>query len=357
MDFAAPTRYGAVLSSLIPEPHTMHPQAARLLEAQLAFFLAEFEGERLRQNLAIEAEAYCDLLENVSVRELLSPDDVIGWIERNVLAYEPTEGFRRQAVLLFEMGLNNPSHQQLPMRQLLNRQIYDLMVERLISRPALREELIHGVLGSPVYHQLLSDVLYHSITDYLVTANPLSRNVPGVSSLMKVGKGVMSKLGGLDQAVESTLKTYIQANIRATADYSEKLLDKALSNDKLRALADALWPRLEAYELGQATRHLEIEGLSYMAMVFWNQIRQTDYMKAQVRYLVNAWYEHTGNTPAMDVLTDLGIPREQVVREVIAIGRPLLTAWTRSGYIERRLREHLQHFYLSPAAQHLWDSP
>ena len=323
----------------------MAVSAEHLLEAQVAFFLREFQGEALRRHLAIEAEAYCDLLRRISVRELLPADELVAWIERNVLAYEPTEGFRKQVVMLCEMGFNNPSHLQMPMRQLINRQIYDVMVERVVSRPGLRQEIIHTVLGSPTYHQLLSDLLYHSIADYLVKENPLARNVPGVSSLMKVGKGVMGRLGNMDTAIEQTLKHYLRQNIRSTAAFSEALIDKALSDTKLRELANDLWPRLEAYELGQATRHLELEGISYLAMVFWNQIRQTDYMRQQVAYLVNGWYERIGGEPALHVLEDLGIPAEQIVREVVALGEPLMRAWVKSGHIEARLREHLGRFF------------
>lgn len=332
----------------------MHPTADVLMQAQLEFLLRELEGETLTRHLAVEAEAYCDLMETVSVQQLFPEKLVVGWVERNVLGYSPTDAMREQAVMLVELGLNNPSHQQMPMRQLINRQIYDLMVERLIARPALRQEVIHSVLSSPVYTNLLSDVLYRSIADYLTTENPLARNVPGVSSLMKVGKGVIGRMGSLESTVEQAIKSYISRNLRSTVAFSEGLLQKALSNKNLRGFADDLWPRLEAYELGQAARHLEIQGMSYMAVVFWNQIRQTDFMKQQVAYVVQAWYRHSGERPAMEVLEELGISREQLVREVIAIGEPLVKAWVGSGYIEKRAREHLQRFFDDPATRALF---
>ena len=334
----------------------MHPIAHQLMTAQLHFLLRELSGETLQDHLKTEANAYCDLLEQISVRKLFSEEVIIGWIERNILGYEPTEALRQQAVMLVEMGFNNPSHQQMPMRQLINRQIYDFMVERLISRPALRRDVIHAVLSSPMYHRLLSDVLFHAIQDYLITENPLSRNVPGMSSLLKVGKGMMGKLGNLEQTVEATLKHYLQANVRSTADFSEALVNKTLNDDQLRAFANQLWPHLEAYELGQASRHLEIEGLSYMAMVFWNQVRQTDFMKQQVAYLVQGWYAHAGDQTAMDVLLGLGITRKQIVREVVAVGSPLLTAWEECGYFGRRIKVNLEALFHSPETTALLES-
>ena len=88
--------------------------------------------------------------------------------------------------------------------------------------------------------------------------------------------------------------------------------------------------------------------MSYMAMVFWNQIRQTDFMKQQVAYLIKGWYAHAGDQTAMDVLLGLGITRKQIEREVIAIGAPLGTAWIESGYSERRIKGHLETFFASP---------
>ena len=134
-------------------------------------------------------------------------------------------------------------------------------------------------------------------------------------------------------------------------------MDRALDDAKLRELADELWPRLEAYELGQATRHLEIEGISYLAMVFWNQIRQTDYIRQQVAYVVNGWYDRAGDTPVLEILEDLGVTRAQVVREVVALGTPLMRAWVRSGHVEARLRDHIGRFMADPATRALLGSP
>lgn len=332
----------------------MRPTIDELMQAQVDFLLQNLQGDSLQALLKEEAEAYCDLLEKISMQQLLTEKQVVAWIERNVLSYAPTDGMREQAVMLIESGLNNPSQQQMPMRQLINRQIYDLLVERVASRPGLRQEVIHMALNSPVYINMISDVLYQSIIDYLLTENPLARNVPGLSSLVKAGKGMIGRMGSLESTVAQGLKAYIAHNIRSAVALSEGLLDKALSSDNIHTFANSLWPKLETYELGQAARHLEMQGISYMAVVFWNQIRQTDFMKQQCAYLVNAWYKHSGHRPALEVLDELGISREQVVREVIAIGEPLIAAWVRSGYLESRLRARLQPFFDAPTTRALW---
>lgn len=359
MDFAPPNGYVEQLifiisPAILSESETLMSHLAdALLEAQLQFFMRDFASPTLRHHLECEAEAYCDLLETLSARELLNEAQVIAWIERNILNYSPTDTMREQAVMLVELGLNNPSHQQQPMRQLINKQIYDLMVQRLVERPALRQELIHSALSSPLYTRVLSDVVYHSIVDYLTTDNVIARRVPGFSALVKAGKGMLGRMGRLDETLEQAIKAYLGRNIAATAAFSESLVDKALNNDAIVQFAELVWPRLEAYQLGQATRHLEIQGLSYLAVLYWNQIRQTNYMNQQIQLLVQAWFAHAGDMPTMHLLRLLGIEREQIVREVVEIGEPLVNAWRDSGYIEQRLKEHLARFFDDPATQRL----
>jgi len=329
----------------------MHPTAQSLLNAQIAFLDEELQGERLQAHLAVEAQAYCKLLHSIALRELLPPATVVGWVQRNVLGYAPTDSMRQQAVMLIEVGLDHAANQQVPIRDLINRQIYDMMVERLISRPALRQDLIEMVLHNPASHRMLSELMYRNIIGYLTTNNPVARHVPGAASLIKLGTGVISRMGNVERTLEKSVKAYIRHTLRDTASFGVDMIVAALNNQQLRSYADELWPRLANYRFGDASRHLELEGYSYLAVVFWNMVRSTEFMKEQVAFIVNRWYDHKGDEMAMDVLEDLGITEEQIVREVIAIGTPIVNTLRNSGHFKQRFEEHLQAFYETDAAK------
>ena len=66
-----------------------------------------------------------------------------------------------------------------------------------------------------------SDIVYQALSDYLVNENPLAKKVPGVSSLMKMGKGLMESTGG-NAAIESALKSYLHKNTQKIVDISER---------------------------------------------------------------------------------------------------------------------------------------
>lgn len=322
--------------------------AENLLEEQLRFFLDELSGEALAEHLRIEANAYCDLLETVSVIDLISSDQIIAFVQRNILGYNPTEALREQSVMLFELALNNPDHQQQPLRQLINRQIYDLMVKRIVDRPDLRREIISSALQTPHLDKLLTNIVVDTLTD-IARAKADTLSVP--ARLQPAILAAQKALRVLSLRVEPSIKALIRKAVQRSLISSEELICEALSNQQINALADALWPRLEHYQLGQATRHLELQGLSYLVVLYWNQIRQTEYMRQQMSLLINAWYEHAGHIPAMNILQSFGIEREHIAREAVALGQPLFNAWMRSGHIESRLREHLQRFYSADSTQ------
>lgn len=325
--------------------------AEQLLDAQVRFFLEDFQGESLAEHLRSEANAYCDLLETVSVRDLISSDTLIAFVQRNLLGYSPTEALREQGVMLFELAMNNPDHQQQPLRQLINRQIYDLMVKRLLDRPDLRREIVSNALQTPLFTRLLTQVVYENISDFLSANHVIRRKLPRLQKLMDSGERLLREKLDLDLA--DRIKAFIHDNILRSINLSEDLICDALSNRNLSDFADSLWPKLERYELGQATRHLETQGLSYLVVLYWNQIRQTDYMHQQVELLIRGWYEHAGHIPAMNVLQSFGIERDHIAREVVVLGQPLFNAWVQSGYIGSRLREHVERFYQADSTQQI----
>lgn len=329
----------------------MPPTAQSLLNAQIAFLDQELQGDRLQAHLEVEAKGYCELLQSIAVRDLLPPAMVVGWVQRNLLGYAPTDSMRQQVVMLIEIGLDNASTQQVPIRDLINRQIYDMMVERLISRPALRQELIEMVLHNPASHRMLSELMYRNIIGYLTTNNPVAKHVPGAASLIKLGSGVISRMGNVERTLEKSVKAYIRHTLRDTASLGVEMIVAALNNQQLRSYADEFWPRLANYRFGDASRHLELEGYSYLAVVFWNMVRTTEFMNEQVAHIINRWYDHKGDEMAMDLLEDIGITEEQIVREVIAVGTPVINTLRKRGHIKQRFEEHLQAFYETDAAK------
>ena len=108
---------------------------------------------------------------------------------------------------LATVALQNPLNKTTSLEELLNAREYDRIVDHVIELEDLRRQIVRAVLQNPSVVQLISDLIYHGVKSYLVDENALTKKVPGMSSLMKMGKGVMERMGSLDAALENTLKS------------------------------------------------------------------------------------------------------------------------------------------------------
>lgn len=328
----------------------MHPKAQQLMDAHVQHILNKLAGENLEQLLDIEVEACCDWLSQRNVEELFQQSQINDFLQRNVLDKEPTELFVVQLKKIFWSALQSPLNQETEFQHLLSPQEFQYVVEKGIDLEALRKDIIKSVLESPVYSLLLSDVLYHGIKDFVLEENVIAKKVPGVSSLVKMGQGIMSKMGGVDTAIEGLIKSYIQKNIENSVELSQKFLDKSLDENRIRTVAQQFWENVKFKKLATASAYIDVtdfDDFAFIAKNIWNHLRQTEYSKQLIEQLVQEWFQHWGRDNVLNMLENLGITRSQIVAEAKLLAVPLINEGLLSGYLEERIRAQLEPFYSS----------
>jgi len=180
----------------------------------------------------------------------------------------------------------------------------------------------------------------------------LAKKVPGMSSLMKMGKGMMERVGA-DDALEGALKSYVKRNTRATMEMSEKLVAHALETPKLKAVSRQFWQQIKSAPLDRATRYVETDDVQDVVVIgntIWNHFRQTSHARELLNELVHAWFEKWGGDPASTVLESIGLGKERLQGEVKLLLTPLALELEKGGHLEARVRLHLEVFYSSAAA-------
>lgn len=330
----------------------MHPTAAALLDAHTRHVLNQLSGERFALLVRDEIDSYCNWAATQPIDGIVNEVQVRDFLVRNLLDVDLSASLRGQIRSLVQRALQSPLNENTAVEELLNVRDYDLIVARLISLEDLRRDLVRAVLSNPTYSDFLSDLLYQGIKDYLLEENVLAKKVPGMSSLVKMGKGVIGKMGNLDNALENTLKSYIQRNIRATVDMSERLIERALEAPKLQAIARHYWSRIKTVKLSEATRYVgrdDVDDSADIVHAVWNHLRQTEYARQLSTELVHAWFEEYGQRPLLAVLDDLGLDRNRLALEAWQLLLPFVEAIRASGHLEARVRAHLEPFYQSDA--------
>ena len=333
----------------------MSSKAAALLDAHKQHLLAQFTPEHMNATLSREVNAFFDWSQTQTINQVVKLETIQSVAQRYVLAQPVSSGLTQQILHIIKAAINSPLNDKTYVHQLIEHQDYLAIVDKVASHEQLRKDLIHTAVGNPVYAKLLSDIVYQALNDYLINENPLAKKVPGMSSLMKMGKGLMESTGG-NAAIESALKSYLHKNTQKIVDISEKILLKTLDAKQIHHVADQIWHKIKGAPLSLGKQYVsdnDIEFALNEGAKVWNHFRQTAYAKDMLNELIAAWFNEFAGRDGLSILADLNISREQLLEEILVFAQPVVAAMLASGFIEQRIEAQLSDFYNSPVVAEL----
>lgn len=331
----------------------MHATAHALLEAHTRHVMNRLSGPALIELLEAETAISWGWMAARPVRTIFDEVQVRDFLLRNVFEMTPGERLLTQIGTIATRALKSPLNSQARLEELLNATEYDHIVDRLIGLEEARRDIIRAVMQNPAVTQLISDLVYNGVKNYLVEDGGLAKKVPGMSSLMKIGKGVMDRMGSLDAALEGALKSYVKRNTRATMELSERLVAHALETSKLKAMSRHFWQQIKTMPLDHATRHVreaDVKDVVVIGNTLWNHFRQTTHARELLNELVHAWFGQWGDEPVSTVLESLGLDTPRLQHEIKTLLTPIVIELEKSGHLEARVRAHLEVFYSSDEA-------
>jgi len=331
--------------------------ADQLLEAHVRHELNALKGAKLKKFLHQEVDELLEYANSITLERAVSAEQVMGLIRRVVVSMELDAGIPELAADLATEVLNAPVQSQTRLGDILSREQASAFVEEALELRHQRERVISEIMAHPVYQELVSNVVYHGLVNYLYEDNLITRSVPGVGSMMKFGKKMANKaVPGLDETFERRIKAWLSDSLPSLIARSEQFLHKALSDDELRDTVMAAWVSLEdrtIEDLQDGLGDVQLQEFVVLGYDFWLHFRQTPYFEGCVRAVVEGLYARYGNQPVMNLLADIGVTREVIVTELEAVGLPLVDLLRQEGYLEALLRRRLEPFYRSAATKKL----
>lgn len=324
---------------------------AQLEQLHVQFLLSRIQGAGLQDTIEREAAAIYGWGENVTLTQLLDVTKLKQHISRLVKTVPFTEELRNIVVKAVIAVVNSDLNHSANLQTLVPKKEYDKAISHYAQFEKVRMDVVRIILESPIYGELISDVLYHGIKDYVMTENPLVKNVPGVSSLMKFGAKSLNKaMPKLEDAAESAIKKFINANLRNSVDLSERILNNALSEDNIRTIADHFWGALSEKEFSRAQKYVEEEKVQDTAKLvedFWHEIRETEYLHNMIHQVVDYVFEQFGERKLAELVSALGYDQAFITGELKLILPDLLGQEVIWQITEQRIRANLKDFYSS----------
>lgn len=328
-----------------------------LLEAHVRHELNRFKAKPLQKAIREETAAFFQWIKTITLREIITPEEVAAIIERNAVDLPIPAEVRELAGEMSRRVLSSPHNDTTTLEAIIPRKPYDDMVEKIGSQEKYRQDFIRHMVNSAAYSQQVSEVLFTGIKEYLLTENIFAQKVPGLASLIKIGKFAVNKtMHPLEVAVEKTVKNYIEKSLGNTIRRSEKSLNAYFDRDRIAEIGDDIWASVSKRKLSEYFTVVDPDDVADVIDIgfdFWLHFRKTPYFKAIYTDLVHFFFEKHGNRTLDLVARDMGVTEKQVTAELLkTLPRGIKKALD-SGYLEARIRARLAHFYLSPETAQL----
>ncbi|TVT33520.1 hypothetical protein [Marinobacter vinifirmus] len=328
-----------------------------LFEAHVKHEVAALKGAKLKKFLEQEVDELLGYAEKVPLGRLISPEQVMGVIKRIAVNMELDAGIPELAAEMAAEVLKAPVQADTTLGEILSREQASGFIEEALELRQQRERIISEIMAHPVYQELVSNVVYHGLVNYLYEDNLITRSVPGVGSVMKFGKKMANKaVPGLDETFERRIKAWLAESLPGLIVRSEQFLHRALTDDELRDSVMAAWVSLENQtiaELQDGLGEVELQEFVVLGYDFWLNFRKTAYFEGCARAVVERLFAKYGDRPVMDLLNDIGVTRDVIVTEIAELGLPIIDVLHKEGYVEALVRRRLGSFYKSAAAKKL----
>ncbi|MCG8317697.1 MAG: hypothetical protein MI976_31155 [Pseudomonadales bacterium] len=321
-------------------------KAQQLLDAQVAFAIDQVAPENIESLLKTNLNQAMDRARKLTLSEAVTPES----IKKTAIKYASDMPIGPGIPeLVGEIAAEIYNHEIFDTHQVsdvMSKQDFQEFLEKAAEMDELRNQVISEIVSNPLYASLMSDLLYHGISEY-IAENPMAKKIPGAKSMMKLGKSVMDKAS---PNLEGTLKKYVASNIRATLKESERFLNKNLTNEKIVEIGMDTYSDIEDAKLGSFRKFMKADDINdaFVALFeYWKNLRKTDFYKTAIESGVDFFFKKYGDTSLYEILEDIGVTEEMLIDDAMTFAPMVIENLQSKGLLEDLIRQNLLPFYES----------
>ena len=327
-----------------------HPMIEQLIEAHLDFLEQEFSHTATIQS---EFLNFYQWFRKQTLQDIWSFEQINALLQKQILATPASTFLIEQITEHLRFALIHPANENTQIADVIPVLTVDKIAQYVASKSGHRQRLIKTVVNSPAFSAMITQLIQHSIQDYLDNS-VMAKRVPGVSRFMKMGKSVLETV--TDSNLDETIGHYLQKNILKLSHMSEHVLNQHFDDEKLYHFQANLWHKIKDLPLTVLKNYIEVQDLPNtvgLGHEIWDHLRQTEYLKQQVHDGVYAWYTRNQQRSFDLLLRDLNIDEALIQHELQQLLAPVIQKLVSSEYLRERARAYLEKFYYAETAQNI----
>lgn len=322
----------------------------QLIEAHLDFLEQEFSHTATIQTEFLE---FYHWFIQQKLKDIWSFQHIHDLLQKQILATPTTHFLIEQITEHLHFTLIHPVNENTKIADIIRVSTIDKIAQYVASKSGHRQRLIKTVVNNPAFSAMISQLIQHSIQDYLDNSL-MAKRVPGVSRFMKMGKSVLETV--TDSNLDETIAHYLQKNILKLSQMSEHVLNQHFDDEKLYHFQANLWHKIKDMPLTVFRNYIEVQDLPNTVSLgheIWDHLRQTDYLKQQLHDGIYTWYIRNQERSFDLLLRDLNIDERLVQNELQSLLTPLIQKMVSSEYLRARARIYLEKFYYAETTQNI----
>lgn len=334
--------------------------AERLLDAQVAFVLAELSGPSAAELVATEVGDLVDAVEDVPVTELIEPAAARATAHALLDAAGESPAVAAMVTTLVPLLRDLPASDDHRLGDVVDRTAVEDFVDVLVGSQTLREEVLRRLGQSPAVSDLALRFVSALVGDAVQQNRQRVERVPGAKSLLGMGDFAARQARGMaPKQLERMVGGAADKGAQAAMERVSRALVDTFDEEAVRAAAMEVWDLHADDTVAELRAYLtdgEVEELTASGHEVWLDLHGTPWFRRVVDTAIDAFFARYGERTVGEALTELGLDRERLTTEVERHAPRILEALHRDGRLEALVRRRIEPFFRSQAARDILDT-
>lgn len=328
--------------------------AARLLDAQVEWAVAELTSERLGDLLADDVTELLAAGRSLPLSAAARPDAIKQIVRRAIVDGADSPLVRALVDQMADAVYGLPTAGDHRLGSVVAREHVDALVTKLLSMHRLHDRAMDRMLQSPAVSEIANRFVGRLVGDFVNQNRERVERLPGAKSMMNIGFGAAKK--ARDMASNSFIGDAAGKGAQFAMKQTNAATREILRDAPLREAALELWD-LQAAETVAALREYvtaaELREIAQIVRAIVADARDTEYAGELVDACVDALFDEHGDTDVTTLLADLGIGEDELLFAARETAPYLLASLRDNGHLDTLVRNRLAPFYETEAVREI----
>lgn len=329
------------------------PLADQLLDAQVAYLLAELDDDRVVDTVTRAVDDVLQVAARLPLARVADVEAVADVARRIVAAVGGSPELGEFVGALADAVYANEGEYALG--EVVAREPVDALVAHVLAMRTLQDRALERFTESPLVGVVAAKFVSTIVGDFVQQNRQRAEKLPGMSSLFSLGQSAASRMPGMGVLTDAAGKS-AQYAVRSTRGAMREMMRDA----PLHGAAMELWDLHADEPVGDLRAYLSQRELREFVLIVHDLLvsaRDSELAADLVGIAVKVFFERFAERDLASLLADFGFGRDEVVADVVRLAPPLIAAAKADGTMAALLRERLAPFFHSPEVAKILKRP